>query len=320
MAISRPNKWYRSPLEHYLLNELKRRRDVMGLMHVFLHFSLLLFTGYLTFLSFYYKEWLLVMLCLFIHGTFYSFLGMAGLQHELIHKTVFKTKFLNQFFLYLCSFLTWNNLFFYQLSHAEHHKNTLNVDLDKEVILPQFFNLTKIIFCFTVDIPSICRALRITFQNSIGVIKGQWANKLFDKSEKNAKKNLFIWARVILFGHIFICFLSIYSNQWIFIFLITFASFIGTWLNKLLSLAQHMGMEQNVNDFRKNSRTVILNPMISFLYCQMNYHIEHHMYPGIPFFNLQKLHNLIKYDLPEPTYGIISTWNVLREINKGQQI
>ena len=37
----------------------------------------------------------------------------------------------------------------------------------------------------------------------------------------------------------------------------------------------------------------------------MNYHVEHHMFPMVPYYNLPRLHQLIKHDLPEPNHGFI---------------
>ena len=37
----------------------------------------------------------------------------------------------------------------------------------------------------------------------------------------------------------------------------------------------------------------------------MQYHIEHHIFPQVPFYNLPKLHEAIKDQLPEPNKGFI---------------
>ena len=42
-------------------------------------------------------------------------------------------------------------------------------------------------------------------------------------------------------------------------------------------------------------------PISRFIYWNMNYHIEHHMFPMVPYHALPKLHERIKDDLPEPT-------------------
>jgi fatty acid desaturase len=55
-----------------------------------------------------------------------------------------------------------------------------------------------------------------------------------------------------------------------------------------------------VYDHRLNTRTVLMNPVFNFLYMNMNYHIEHHMFPMVPFYALPKLHDLIRDQCPKP--------------------
>ena len=43
-----------------------------------------------------------------------------------------------------------------------------------------------------------------------------------------------------------------------------------------------------------------MNPVFNFLYMNMNYHIEHHMFPMVPFYALPKLHYLIREQCPKP--------------------
>ena len=59
------------------------------------------------------------------------------------------------------------------------------------------------------------------------------------------------------------------------------------------------GMAEDVLDHRLNSRTVYMNPVFRFLYWNMNYHVEHHMFPMVPYHALPKLHEEMKAVLPE---------------------
>jgi fatty acid desaturase len=54
-----------------------------------------------------------------------------------------------------------------------------------------------------------------------------------------------------------------------------------------------------------------MNPVSRWLYWNMNYHVEHHMYPMVPYYNLPRLHELIKHDLPPPDPSI---WHAYREM------
>jgi fatty acid desaturase len=54
-----------------------------------------------------------------------------------------------------------------------------------------------------------------------------------------------------------------------------------------------------------NSRTVLMNPISRWIYWNMNYHVEHHMFPMVPYHALPRLHALIKDDLPAPNRSIL---------------
>ena len=51
-----------------------------------------------------------------------------------------------------------------------------------------------------------------------------------------------------------------------------------------------------------------LNPVLSFLYWKMEYHLTHHMFPSVPSYNLDKLHQHIKDQLPKTNDGLIDAY------------
>ena len=69
--------------------------------------------------------------------------------------------------------------------------------------------------------------------------------------------------------------------------------------------------KDNVPDFRFNSRSIRLNPFFEFLYWRMNYHAEHHMYAGVPCYNLKRLSQVIADDIPERK-TLIGAWREKR--------
>ena len=54
-----------------------------------------------------------------------------------------------------------------------------------------------------------------------------------------------------------------------------------------------------------------MNPISRFIYWNMNYHVEHHMFPLVPFHALPRLHELVKDDLPAANPSI---WDAYREM------
>jgi len=54
-----------------------------------------------------------------------------------------------------------------------------------------------------------------------------------------------------------------------------------------------------------------MNPISNFLSMNMNYHVEHHMFPMVPFHALPRLHDAIKHDLPPANTSI---WQAYKEV------
>jgi fatty acid desaturase len=88
-------------------------------------------------------------------------------------------------------------------------------------------------------------------------------------------------------------------------------SIYGHWFVVVLGVTQHAGLAENTTDHRLNTRTVYMGPLNRWIYWNMNYHIEHHIYPSVPFHQLKNLHHAIKDQLPAPHPSTISA---LREV------
>ena len=83
-------------------------------------------------------------------------------------------------------------------------------------------------------------------------------------------------------------------------------------------MTQHCGLKENDTDFRKSVRSVTTNPLFEFLYWRMNWHTEHHMFAGVPCYNLKRLYREIAHQMPKPrTLG--EAWNEMRQTWNRQQ-
>jgi fatty acid desaturase len=100
--------------------------------------------------------------------------------------------------------------------------------------------------------------------------------------------------------------------------MISAAPFTANAVLYLVSLPQHCGLKDNQTDFRKCARSIRLGPVLEFLYWQMNWHAEHHMYAAVPCYNLKKVSRLIADDMPEPR-SLGGAWREMRETWKRQQ-
>lgn len=316
--INRRIKWYRSPVSRDDLAMLNQRSDWKGLRQTLGHLGLLVITGSAAWVSAENGAWGWLLLSLFLHGTIYHFL-LNGF-HELCHSSVFESKALNTFFLNLISFLSLHNPVMFWASHQEHHKYTLHPPDDLEVVFPVHLPFKGFLQSVIINPWGLRNRFKSIIRLSRGRLEGEWENALFPESEPKQRQRLFNWARLMLVGHSLILVVSLYFGWWLIPVLTTFASFYGGWLLYLCNNTQHVGLQDDVDDYRLCTRTIILNPVVRFLYWHMNYHIEHHMYAAVPCYNLHKLHALIKDDLPPSSVGLYATWMHIIDILKKQQV
>ena len=310
--------WYRSPVKREILAELNQRSDWKGFLYTFGNLGLLALTAGLSwYATIHWPVWMSVLL-IFLHGTFFAFLLNAF--HEFCHKTVFKTNFLNMFFLQLISFLSWYNPVLFWTSHQEHHKFTLHPPYDLEVVLPVDLQFIAFLKVSLINPWEFVNRLKGFVRISFGKLEGEWENALFPEKSVELRRSLFNWARLHLIGHTVIVVVSLYFGLWQIPILLTLAPFYAGGLQYLCNNAQHSGLQDNILDYRLCCRTIILNPFLSFLYWNMNYHTEHHMYAAVPCYNLSKLHAQIKSDLPTCPVGLVQTWKEIIPILKKQKI
>lgn len=62
-------------------------------------------------------------------------------------------------------------------------------------------------------------------------------------------------------------------------------------LSNVRGLAEHLGT--GFGNALTRTRTTTSNAVVSFLMCNLNYHLEHHLFPGVPWYNLKKVHRLL---------------------------
>lgn len=314
---SRPIAWYRTPLEPAVLKDLHERSDWMGLLQSVGYLGVLVLTGATAFYSaWHWPVWITILL-VFLHGTCFAF--QINAVHELGHNTVFKTQWLNGLFVRIFAFLGWMNFELFHTSHARHHRYTLHPPDDLEVVLPIKIMVKQFFQSGFVNVLGPYHVMKDTIRIARGKLCGEWELARYPESDPAERRPPVNWARTVLLGQALIIVASFAFKLWMLPLLITFAPFYGGWLFFVCNNTQHIGLQDNVPDFRLCCRTFILNPVARFLYWHMNYHTEHHMYAAVPCYKLGKLHQAIKHDLPPCPRGIVATWKEIAAIQKLQK-
>ena len=85
-----------------------------------------------------------------------------------------------------------------------------------------------------------------------------------------------------------------------------------------VGMTQHTGLRDNMPDFRLCLRTIQLDSLTSFRYWRMERHIEHHMFAGVPCYNLKRLSREIADDMPAPR-SLLGAWREMRSVWQRQQ-
>ncbi len=307
--------WYRSPIPSEELKLLHRRSDVQAWCRMIGHLTVLVISGAAFWFCTLERRWIPACIVLLWHGMVFSFLGYAGACHELSHGTVFRSRRLNQFWLNLLSFLVWTNQSWFVRSHRLHHRHTLQSGLDCEVPTTHCLTARQLLLRGVLDPRRLWRTVRTQWLNARGVFPRVACSHVLPEHDLAGRLEVQSTARVILGGHAALLAVFLLTGAWQLVLLISLASFIGNGPSILLASAQHCGRSTATLDFRDNSRTVLLPAWLSFFYWNMNYHVEHHMYPGVPCYRLPALRTLLADDLPAATVGVTG---VLEEFRRDQ--
>lgn len=298
----RSAEWYHSDVPRKTLKELMQRRNGpairdtiiwLGLMVVFAGLAILL-----------WPSWWAV-LPLLAYGVLYGS-ATDSRWHECSHGTAFKTPWMNDAVYHIACFMIMRNPTRWRWSHTRHHTDTLIVGLDPEIAVMRPPVLLKVLLAY-VGVLDVWDALKMMAINAFGHITAE--EKTFIPEME--------WSRVIVVARIWVLIYgatiatAVMLNSWLPILLVGTPRLYGAWHHVLTGLMQHGGLADDVLDHRMNSRTVYINPVSRFIYWNMNYHVEHHMFPMVPYHALPKLHELLKGDLPAPT---LSMWACYKEM------
>jgi fatty acid desaturase len=290
--------WYACPVDRKTLKGLIRRSDGPALRFFALWLGLLVLAGVIAFLT--WGSWWGVP-AFFVYGVLYAVADHR--HHELSHGTAFRTRWLNEMFFHLCAFMTLREGFYYRWSHSRHHTHTLLVGKDPEIAAPRPPNVMAQFLDFFFLHDGLVQ-LRRLLRNATGNLTEDGKHFVPDGYDGPV-----VWASRVYLGIILLIILSCCLTHSILpAMFIVLPRFYGGFFCQLFNLTQHAGLNEDVFDHRLNTRTVIMNPVFSFLYANMNYHIEHHMFPMVPFYRLPELHALIKRDCPPPYAGVWAAW------------
>lgn len=232
-------------------------------------------------------------LVLIPHFVAWSFLGWAGVGHELFHRSVFSSRTLNLVLFRLFSILTWSNFGYFEVTHPLHHRDTLGDD-DLEANPQGRLSVLGTLALLTVDVGGLVRRLRILVSNAAGVTAGGVA-KVFAPGSPEAIR-LRDGARAVLAGQALLIGVCLWLGSPFLAVALSLAPFCLTFVNRTLAALQHFNLQAGADrdSYAQSTRTVVLDPISEFFYAGMNYHVEHHHFPAIPHYHLRQVHRVLR--------------------------
>lgn len=232
--------------------------------------------------------------------------GADARWHECGHQTAFKTPWMNAVVYHIASFMMMRNPAAWRSSHVRHHTDTIIPGRDPEIVAMRPPDLPVIALKFLGFYDLIPELIRLCL-HAIGRVHPDEATYI----RPTDPPKMFLAARVHLAIYGATIGLAIWLGSILPLMVIGLPRIYGAWHHVMTGVLQHLGLAENVTDHRLNTRTVLMNPVSRFIYLNMNYHLEHHMFTMVPYYNLPKLHDLLKHDLPAPDTSITAAYRRL---------
>jgi fatty acid desaturase len=300
VASGRANpKWYRTSVAPDAIRQLMVKSDAIALRDTIIWLGAMVVFGSIAVML--WPSWWSLPFWL-AYGVLYGSASDAR-WHECGHRTAFKTAWMNNIVYHIASFMLVRNPITWRASHVRHHTDTIIVGRDPEIVAMRPPDLGRIALNL-FGLQEVPHQLARLALHARGQIHPDEAMYLRETDHRFA----FLAARIHLGVYACIIALAFAMGSILPLMLIGLPRLYGAWHHVMTGLLQHLGLAENVSDHRLNTRTVLMNPVSRFIYLNMNYHLEHHMFTMVPYYRLPQLHELIKHDVPAPDPSIYAAF------------
>ena len=266
-------------------DELKRvtaKSDLRGAWMVFCQYAVL--AGIFAIVAIWTNPLTLLVGTLLLGG---RFLGFGVLSHECGHKTLFRTRWLNQFVAdWLTAPAAFSNNYAYMRGHLQHHRLAGTAE---DPDLPNYQD-------YPITPERLRRKIKrdLTGQTGWRTLKGI-AQRFMHIGKLNPETRACM-LRGLGFNALLLAILVATGNGWLFLMWVAAFIFIQPLISRLRQVAEHGGVPDLYDlDPRKNTRTTYVSPLMRlFIPHRVNYHLEHHMLASVPAYRLKTLHDILR--------------------------
>jgi fatty acid desaturase len=227
-------------------------------------------------------------------------LGFAVLMHEAAHRTLFANRRLNDWAgNWLCAYPVWIDLHPYRPYHLKHHaKNWTREDPDLDLA-------TK----FPVTSASLRRKVwrdlsgqvgwqrvRAILRRDLRGLVGKTARTLsFGKAADAGSPGWRNLRGVVVTNAILLAGLAALGHPELYLLWVAAWFTTNSLVTRIRSIAEH-SMVADPSDDLANTRTTLASWWERLLVApnRVNYHLEHHLWMTVPYYNLPRLHRLLR--------------------------
>lgn len=220
--------------------------------------------------------------------------GISLFTHEAVHGTLCRNRTANAVLGAVCAIPVLQNYSAYRVLHLRHH-----LHLGEEGDPDHYANYTRwswLVFCMNwarllAGYPVYIIAIPI-----LG----------FKHGDAVARAGILAEVAVTALLVSAIC-LSPIPASWVWHAWVIPMIFINTMVN-IRGMSQHTLLE-HADDEVKGTRSILTGRLVRFFMCNENYHLEHHLYPGVPWHNLPEVHGQLGEDLRRRGAPYISSYS-----------
>ena len=234
--------------------------------------------------------------------------GFLDVVHEGTHSNFSSSARTNRLAAVLWSMPILLNSTLFKYNHRLHHRYTNIPGDSEEERIPAFLNIWDYLLSFVQARGFYIFYWKVSIQSCFGYFPD------FIRSEK-ARRDVQIDNIALFLWLLLIATITYWWTEYA--ILLYWVPFI---LNQLMffwhSLPEHYGCAQS-SDPQSNTRSTSSNLFMRWASWHANYHAEHHLYPGVPSYNLPRLHSLIgkHFTFHERSYTLFHLkliWSLLK--------
>ena len=279
------------------LKALARRSDWPGLAYLALWAAALLGTGMLVWAA---LDTFWVWPAMFLLGVVTA-VPAYSLSHETAHGTAFRSRWLNETVFWFTSLLYGEEPLHRRYTHTNHHTYTWYVGLDSQMPFD-----TPLDFKGWVHDVSGLSIHRFQFRVLWQLVTKRYTALVREVSPEAELPKMTRNARLFGLVYLGVGGLIAAGITWPLWFYVL-PRLLGGPIMLMFNLLQHAEMQENSPSIIESTRTFRTNWVGRFLYLNMNHHVEHHLYPQVPFYSLPRLHEEVAGQTPKPDPGFWRT-------------